>query len=149
MTAPSCFAWLALSGPAAGLRGALAVGLECGCPNLITLDIGGTSSDVALCLDGQLPYIWETEVEGLPLRAPSLEIHTIGAGGGSMARVDAGGLLRVGPQSAGAQPGPACYGRGGETATVTDALCWAGYLPQTLGRTLELSRQASQAPWKS
>jgi N-methylhydantoinase A len=136
---------LALSGPAAGLRGALAVGLECGCPNLITLDIGGTSSDVALCLDGQLPYIWESEVEGLPLRAPSLEIHTIGAGGGSMARVDAGGLLRVGPQSAGAQPGPACYGRGGETATVTDALCWAGYLPQTLGRTLELSRQASQA----
>jgi N-methylhydantoinase A len=140
---------LALSGPAAGLRGALAVGLECDCSNLITLDIGGTSSDVALCLKGQLPYIWQTEVEGLPLRAPSLEIHTIGAGGGSMARVDAGGLMRVGPQSAGAQPGPACYGRGGQTATVTDALCWAGYLPQTLGETLELSRQASHTALES
>lgn len=124
---------LALSGPAAGLRGALSLGETCGRGNLITLDMGGTSSDVALCHQGELPYLWETDIEGLPLRAPTLEIHTIGAGGGSIAHKDGGGFLRVGPRSAGAMPGPACYRRGGTLATVTDALCWAGYLPRTLG----------------
>lgn len=136
---------LALSGPAAGLRGALSVGQACGLTNLLTLDVGGTSSDVALCHEGELPYVWEAEIEGLPLLAPSLEIHTVGAGGGSIAHRDAGGLLRVGPRSAGAQPGPACYGRGGRQATVTDALCWAGYLPLRLGNErFELDRQASR-----
>lgn len=139
---------LALSGPAAGLRGALTLATEQGHPNIITLDIGGTSSDVALCHQGELPYIWETEIEGYPLRAPSLEIHTIGSGGGSIAYRDAGGLLRVGPRSAGAQPGPACYGRGGQLPTVTDALCWAGYLPDRLGSLL-IDRQASEKALRS
>lgn len=134
---------LALSGPAAGLRGALTLAQGQGHPDIITLDIGGTSSDVALCHDGELPYIWETEIEGYPLRAPSLEIHTIGSGGGSIAYRDEGGLLRVGPRSAGADPGPACYGRGGALPTVTDALCWAGYLPERLGE-LALDRFAAE-----
>lgn len=137
---------LALSGPAAGLRGALAVGKRCGMENLLTLDMGGTSTDVALCHGGELPYIWESEIEGFPLRAPSLEIHTVGAGGGSLAYRDAGGLLRVGPRSAGAVPGPACYGRGGRQPAVTDALCWAGYLPTRLGdEGFRLDREASRA----
>lgn len=134
---------LALSGPAAGLRGALSLAKQQGHPNIMTLDIGGTSSDVALCHEGELPYIWETEIEGYPLRAPSLEIHTIGSGGGSIAYRDEGGLLRVGPRSAGALPGPACYGRGGELPTVTDALCWIGYLPENLG-PLQLDRTAAE-----
>lgn len=124
---------LALSGPAAGLRGALSVGAACGETNLVTLDMGGTSTDVALLWKGQLPYSWSTRLEGFPLRAPTLDIHTIGAGGGSLALVDATGLLRVGPKSAGAVPGPACYGRGGTQPTVTDALCQNGFLPETLG----------------
>jgi N-methylhydantoinase A len=134
---------LALSGPAAGLRGALSLAQTQGMSNIITLDVGGTSSDVALCHDGELPYTWESDIEGYPLLAPSLEIHTIGAGGGSIAFSDAGGLLRVGPRSAGAQPGPACYGRGGKDPTVTDALCWAGFLPADLG-SLALDTQASE-----
>lgn len=135
---------LALSGPAAGLRGALEVGLECGEPNLVTLDMGGTSTDVALLADGELPYSWQTVVEGYPLRAPTLEIHTIGAGGGSVAWIDGSGLLRVGPRSSGANPGPACYGRGGTEAAVTDAFCWNGFLPTTLGdEKLHLDRKAS------
>jgi N-methylhydantoinase A len=134
---------LALSGPAAGLRGALSLARAHHIENIITLDMGGTSSDVALCHQGELPYTWESEIEGYPLRAPSLEIHTIGAGGGSIAHQDGGGFLRVGPRSAGAQPGPACYGRGGQQPTVTDALCWAGYLPEQLG-SLALDSQASE-----
>jgi len=124
---------LALSGPAAGLRGALAIGIECEQPNLVTLDMGGTSTDVALLANGELPYSWQTELEGYPLRAPTLEIHTIGAGGGSIAYLDSAQLLRVGPRSAGAQPGPVCYGRGGKEPTVTDALCYNGFLPTALG----------------
>lgn len=135
---------LALSGPAAGLRGALTLASAQGFPDIITLDMGGTSTDVALCHGAELPYTWETEIEGYPLRAPSLEIHTIGAGGGSVAFADSGGFLRVGPRSAGAQPGPACYGRGGDEPAVTDALCWAGYLPERLGE-MPLRRQASHS----
>ncbi len=141
---------LALSGPAAGLRGAMSLGESCGHPNLITLDMGGTSTDVALCHQGELPYLWETDIEGLPLRAPTLEIHTIGAGGGSIAHKDGGGFLRVGPRSAGAEPGPACYQRGGTQATVTDALCWAGYLPETLGDAeLVMAREDAQSVLES
>lgn len=124
---------LALSGPAAGLRGALSVGQSCGLNNLVTLDMGGTSTDVALLNGGELPYTWQTEIEAYPLRAPTLNIHTVGAGGGSLATADSSGLLRVGPRSAGASPGPACYGRGGEQPTVTDALCYNGFLPERLG----------------
>lgn len=134
---------LALSGPAAGLRGALSVGTQCGLSDLVTLDMGGTSTDVALLCRGELPYKWATKIENFPLLAPTLEIHTIGAGGGSLARGDSSGLLRVGPQSAGAQPGPACYGRGGKEPTVTDALYWNGYLPDSLGdEQFRLDREA-------
>ncbi|MBI3159182.1 MAG: hydantoinase/oxoprolinase family protein [Chloroflexi bacterium] len=108
-----------LSGPAGGLVGAQAVGRAAGFDRLITFDMGGTSTDVAL-LDGGLYVTGEAEIGGLPLRLPVLDIHTVGAGGGSIARVDSGGALRVGPQSAGADPGPACYGRG-DQPTVTDA----------------------------
>lgn len=136
---------IALSGPAAGLRGALSIGSEVGLSDLVTLDMGGTSTDVALLANGQLPYSWQTELEGFPLRAPTLEIHTIGAGGGSIAWREETGLLRVGPQSSGAVPGPACYGRGGEAATVTDALCYNGFLPETLGdELLPLQKEKSR-----
>ena len=114
---------LALSGPAAGVVGAFrlaASALGEQAPKILTLDMGGTSTDVALC-PGEIPRTAESVVAGLPLRLPSVDIHTVGAGGGSMARADAAGVLRVGPESAGAAPGPACYGRGGETPTVTDA----------------------------
>jgi N-methylhydantoinase A len=118
----------ALSGPAGGAVGALAVAREAwgsGAgtePQIITFDMGGTSTDVCLC-PGYLPLTSEGEIAalGLPLRLPIIDIHTVGAGGGSLARLDAGGALTVGPQSAGADPGPACYGRGGQIATVTDA----------------------------
>ena len=117
-----------LSGPAGGAVGALAVAREAlgaagdAGPNIITFDMGGTSTDVCLC-PGQLPFTSEGEIAalGLPLRLPIIDIHTVGAGGGSLARLDLGGALAVGPQSAGADPGPACYGRGGRASTVTDA----------------------------
>ncbi len=114
---------LVLSGPAGGVVGAFAVAsaASSGEPvNLLTLDMGGTSTDVALC-PNRIPTTAESTIGALPLRLPMIDIHTVGAGGGSIARVDAGGALRVGPQSAGAQPGPVCYGRGGVEPTVTDA----------------------------
>jgi len=114
---------LVLSGPAGGVVGAFAAAaqaLESDTPHIITFDMGGTSTDVALC-PGQIPRTGESEIAGLPLRLPVIDIHTVGAGGGSLAFVDAGGGMRVGPQSAGAVPGPVCYGRGGTQATVTDA----------------------------
>ncbi|MBT9581722.1 hydantoinase/oxoprolinase family protein [bacterium] len=137
-----------LSGPAAGLQGAWRIAQGLGIQRLMTVDVGGTSSDVALC-DGQLPYLDESSLGGLPFRCPQVDIHTVGAGGGSMASLDAGGLLQVGPQSAGSQPGPAAYGQGGP-ATVTDALLLLGRLPQQLagGRLclrVDASRQALQA----
>lgn len=108
-----------LSGPAGGIVGAFAVAQQLGIRRIITFDMGGTSTDVALC-DGELPRSGGSAVGGMPVRLPTLDIHTVGAGGGSLARIDSGGALRVGPQSAGADPGPACYGRGTQ-ATVTDA----------------------------
>jgi N-methylhydantoinase A/oxoprolinase/acetone carboxylase beta subunit len=95
----------------------------------VTFDMGGTSTDVCLVLDGEPAPAAERNVAGLPVRLPSMDIHTIGAGGGSMARLDAGGALRVGPRSAGAVPGPACYGRGGVEPTVTDADLAVGRIP--------------------
>ena len=109
-----------LSGPAGGVVGALASARAAGFPDLITFDMGGTSTDVALCAAGAVRLTNEATVAGLPVAVPVLDIHTVGAGGGSVARVDAGGSLRVGPESAGASPGPACYGRG-SLPTVTDA----------------------------
>jgi N-methylhydantoinase A len=108
-----------LSGPAGGAVGALEMGRSAGFDRLISFDMGGTSTDIAL-LDGALSATSEAEVAGLPVRVPMLNIHTVGAGGGSIARIDAGGALRVGPESAGADPGPICYGRGTQP-TVTDA----------------------------
>jgi N-methylhydantoinase A len=109
-----------LSGPAGGVVGASHAGTEAGFTDIITFDMGGTSTDVSLCAGGQLRLTNEASVAGLPVAVPVLDIHTVGAGGGSIARVDAGGSLRVGPESAGAVPGPACYGRS-LLPTVTDA----------------------------
>jgi N-methylhydantoinase A len=133
-----------LSGPAGGVVGASAVAGRSGFERIITFDMGGTSTDVAL-VDGALATTNEAEVAGLPVRVPILDIHTVGAGGGSLARFDAGGALRVGPESAGADPGPICYGRG-ESPTVTDANLLLGRLPadQFLGGEFKLDVARAQ-----
>ena len=115
-----------LSGPAGGVLGAASMGRASGFERIISFDMGGTSTDVAL-VEGEPAASNESEVAGLPVRVPMLDIHTVGAGGGSMARFDAAGALRVGPESAGADPGPICYGRGVEP-TVTDANLLLGRL---------------------
>src|SRR5919106_3964659 len=117
-----------LSGPAGGVVGAFYTGVQAGYPDIITLDMGGTSTDVSLC-PGRIKETTAATLGGYPISVPMIEIHTVGAGGGSIARIDAGGALVVGPQSAGADPGPACYGRGGVDATVTDANLVAGRIP--------------------
>ncbi len=109
-----------LSGPAGGLMAARHIGKEIGQQRLLTFDMGGTSTDVAL-IDGRIKLTSEGAIGDYPVAVPMVDMHTIGAGGGSIAYVDAGGMLHVGPQSAGARPGPACYGQGGTQATVTDA----------------------------
>jgi N-methylhydantoinase A len=111
---------LLLSGPAGGLMGARRIGDELGRPQLLTFDMGGTSTDVAL-IDGQVNLTSEGSIGPYPVAVPMVDMHTIGAGGGSIARVDEGGMLAVGPESAGADPGPASYARGGRQPTVTDA----------------------------
>jgi N-methylhydantoinase A len=117
-----------LSGPAGGVMGALASARSCGIDDIIAFDMGGTSTDVSLC-PGEALHTREFSIAGTPVAVPLLDIHTVGAGGGSIAWVDAGGALRVGPRSAGARPGPICYGRGGTEVTVTDANVWLGRLP--------------------
>ncbi len=117
-----------LSGPAGGVVGAWSVAKELGFDQIIGFDMGGTSTDVSLC-DGGMIWTNESEIDGIPIRVPVLDIHTVGAGGGSIAWRDEGGALRVGPRSAGASPGPACYGRGGVLATVTDANMFLGRIP--------------------
>lgn len=135
-----------LSGPAGGLAGARFVGNRCARTHLLTFDMGGTSTDVAL-IAGDARLTSEGCVAGYPVAVPMVDIHTIGAGGGSLARVDAGGLLQVGPQSAGADPGPACYGRGGQEPTVTDAHVVLGRLPpdRFLGGMMRLDTAAARA----
>lgn len=124
---------LLLSGPAGGVAAAAAVAAACGFGDAVTFDMGGTSTDVCLVRDGEAEPAGERVVAGLPVRLPSLAVHTIGAGGGSIAALDPGGALTVGPRSAGAVPGPACYGRGGTEPTVTDADLVAGRLaPDTM-----------------
>jgi N-methylhydantoinase A len=118
---------LVLSGPAGGVVGAFTVAQLAGYDHIIGFDMGGTSTDVSLCA-GRMQETNEGNIAGFPMRLPMLDIHTVGAGGGSLARVDAGGALRVGPESAGALPGPACYGHGGTQATVTDANLIVGRL---------------------
>ncbi|MEE8262958.1 MAG: hydantoinase/oxoprolinase family protein [Gammaproteobacteria bacterium] len=136
---------LLLSGPAAGLVGARFVAEAAGQPRVMTLDMGGTSTDVAL-IDGEVELTSEGRIGPYPLAVPMVDMHTIGAGGGSIATVDAGGALQVGPQSAGAQPGPACYGRGGREATVTDANLVLGRLPvdARLGGSMQLDIEAAR-----
>jgi N-methylhydantoinase A/oxoprolinase/acetone carboxylase beta subunit len=112
---------LLLSGPAGGVRAAAEVGAACGYPDAVAFDMGGTSTDVCLIRGGVPEPAPERRVGGFPIRLPALDIHTIGAGGGSIARIDAGGALTVGPDSAGSAPGPAAYGLGGTAPTVTDA----------------------------
>jgi N-methylhydantoinase A len=133
-----------LSGPAGGVFGALKLGQAMGEDQLLTLDMGGTSTDVAL-LAGELPFTSEYSLQGYPLGIPVLDIHTVGAGGGSIAYRDRGGALKVGPQSAGADPGPVCYGRGQEL-TVTDVQLFLGrLLPKCfLGGRLLLNLEAAQ-----
>ena len=135
-----------LSGPAGGAVGAFHVAQAAGFSRVLTFDMGGTSTDVALC-DGGIQVTSEGEIGGLPVRIPLIDIHTVGAGGGSIAAVDLGGSLRVGPHSAGADPGPACYGRGGSLPTVTDANLALGRLPgeRFLGGQMALDAAASQA----
>ena len=119
---------LFLSGPAAGAIGGAAAGSETDLDNLITIDVGGTSSDIALIDRGRVLVKAETDIAGYQVRVPMLDVTTLGAGGGSLAWIDTGGGLRVGPQSVGADPGPACYGKGGTEAAVTDASIVLGYL---------------------
>lgn len=138
---------LLLSGPAGGVEGSRFVGQQTGHLNLITLDMGGTSCDVSLIHQGQPKLTSEGQIADRPLRVPMVDMETIGAGGGSLAWIDAGGALRVGPQSAGAQPGPVCYGRGGTQPAVTDAQLALGRLnPETaLGDIPRLDIEASKA----
>jgi len=136
-----------LSGPSTGVVGAQAIGRLAGLPDLITFDMGGTSTDVALLAGGQCRLASEAVVHGYPIKAPMLDIHTVGAGGGSIAFVDSGGLLKVGPRSAGADPGPVCYGRGAVEPTVTDANVVLGTLNPAflLGGRMAVRRDLAQA----
>jgi N-methylhydantoinase A len=137
---------LVLSGPAGGVIGASYVAAIESLPSVITYDMGGTSTDVATILDGAPRRTTWSVVDGLPIGLPMFDIHTIGAGGGSIAQLDTGGALRVGPQSAGAVPGPACYGRGGTLPTVTDANVVLGRIPTDalLGGSVKLDADAAR-----
>ena len=131
-----------VSGPAGGVVGAGLVARRAGFENAIAFDMGGTSTDVCLLPGGRAARVAEREVGGFPIRLPTVDIHTVGAGGGSLVRRDAGGAIRVGPESAGAHPGPACYGAGGG-ATVTDANLLLGRLPAELPGGLVLDADAA------
>ncbi|GAB5459893.1 MAG: hydantoinase/oxoprolinase family protein [Henriciella sp.] len=142
---------LLMSGPAGGVTGALWVAKSAGHKNILTLDVGGTSTDVALIEDFQPRLVRNTEVGHLSVRASSLDVKTVGAGGGSIAHVpELTGALRVGPESAGAVPGPACYSKGGEQPTVTDANVVLGNLPEELlGGAFKLDRDAAMTAVKT
>ncbi|WP_029586970.1 hydantoinase/oxoprolinase family protein [Bradyrhizobium sp. URHD0069] len=134
------------SGPAAGVVGAARLAALSGYRNLITFDMGGTSTDVSLVVDGEPSLATETEIDRLPLRTPVLDIVTVGAGGGSIVWIDDGGMLRVGPQSSGATPGPACYGKGGTLPTITDAhvVCGAIHPDTQLGGRIKVDLDAAR-----
>ena len=136
--------WALLSGPAGGVVGAARIAAAAGFADALSFDMGGTSTDVCLIRGGAAERSTERSIAGLPIRLPSLDVHTVGAGGGSLAWVDSGGALRVGPESAGADPGPACYGLGGRRPTVTDANLLLGRLPSTLADGLELDAAAAE-----
>ena len=137
---------LLMSGPAGGVAGAVWIAKQAGYSNLLTIDMGGTSTDVALVQDGEAQTRRETTVGDVTVRAASIDVRTVGAGGGSIAHVpELTGALRVGPQSAGAEPGPAAYGKGGTEPTVTDANMVLGYLPQSalLGGDMQLDGKSA------
>lgn len=133
-----------MSGPASGVMAAVATGRRAGMPNLLTYDMGGTSTDVAMIRNAHAPVSNEIEVEyAMPIHVPMVDVRTVGAGGGSIARVDASGILRVGPESAGSTPGPICYGRGGTRVTISDANLILGRLPaERFGQAAEAARKA-------
>jgi N-methylhydantoinase A len=137
-------ATILVSGPAAGVVGAARLAALAGIENAIAFDMGGTSTDVCLIANGRAERASERTIAGLPIRLPTVDLHTVGAGGGSLVWRDAGGALRVGPESAGADPGPACYGRGGTQATVTDANLLLGRLPTELAGGVALDRHAAE-----
>ena len=136
-----------LSGPAGGAAAAALLAERCGEPDLLCFDMGGTSCDVCVVEGGRVRETTAREVGGRPLALPMVDIHTVGAGGGSIGWRDPGGALRVGPRSAGADPGPACYGRGGTEPTVTDANLVLGHLSADvpLAGDVELDAGAAQA----
>src|SRR5207342_1458631 len=136
-----------LSGPSGGVGGALYVARKAGFDNILTFDMGGTSTDVALCQNGEPTIGRETSISHFRIKIPSVNVHTVGAGGGSIAHVpQLTGALRVGPQSAGAEPGPAAYGKGGEEPTVTDANVVVGHLPpRLLGGEMALDVEGARA----
>ncbi|HSG80835.1 MAG TPA: hydantoinase/oxoprolinase family protein [Gemmatimonadota bacterium] len=136
-----------LSGPAGGVVAALEAAVRAGFQNVLSFDMGGTSTDVSLC-PGRPLMTKEYEISGCAVAVPVIDIHTVGAGGGSIARRDPGGALKVGPESAGAVPGPICYGRGGTEVTVTDAHVWLGRIPPDLflGGGQLLDRDGIQPP---
>ena len=140
---------LLMSGPVAGLIGGIWAGRMAGHENVITLDMGGTSADIGVAPGGELRmrHLVDTTVAGYQAMVPMVDVDTIGAGGGSIAYVDRGGIFRVGPQSAGADPGPACYGRGGEEPTSTDAQLVLGRLRADrglLGGRMQLDRELAE-----
>ena len=136
-----------LSGPAGGVVGAAFVAAASGYADVLSFDMGGTSTDVAPIVGGAAQTTTESIVAGVPIRLPMVDVHTVSAGGGSIARADSGGALRVGPRSAGAEPGPAAYGQGGEEPTVTDANLFLGYLADgaELGGQVTLRRELAEA----
>ncbi len=140
-----------LSGPAGGVVGAAYVGYLGGYKDLLTFDMGGTSTDVAPIVSGEAQTTTETVVAGVPIKLPMVDVHTVSAGGGSIAWADAGGALRVGPHSAGAEPGPAAYGKGGDEPAVTDANLFLGYLADEaeLGGEVTLRRELSEEALES
>src|SRR2546421_239930 len=135
-----------LSGPAGGAVGAAYAAAASGFDEVLTFDMGGTSTDVAPIRGGEAETTTDAVVAGVPLKLPMVDVHTVSAGGGSIAWADAGGALRVGPHSAGADPGPACYGKGGERPTVTDANLLLGYLSadSPLAGDVSLDRGAAE-----
>jgi N-methylhydantoinase A len=140
-----------VSGPAAGVTGAIHISKHYGMDNMMTVDMGGTSTDVSLITGGVPEITTESSIDGLPLAMPMIDIITIGAGGGSIAWIDSGGMMRVGPQSAGADPGPACYNIGGKDPTITDALVLNGYIRKEkfIGGKMELSAEMAKKSMES
>ncbi len=137
---------IALSGPSGGVTGSAYLAREIGVPDILTFDMGGTSTDVSLCLDGETPVRRDIQLGYFQFKSPAVDVHSVGAGGGSIAFVSASGALQVGPASAGADPGPAAYGRGGEAPTVTDANVVLHRIPPgvALGGTLEMDEEAAR-----